>query len=234
MFAQGPNSPPPGCQIDPKGCGDVTVIADHVLSDLDWILQQLYQGQGPLLGPVSFPQGGAAAQGNASAPGNAAPTKSLQEILVTARKTLPLDFSLAFPSEQMWVIDANGNLIFVPTVARKLKCSDGSTAGEDSPADPNFKKNFATQGYLGLVHSHPLWALPFPGPEDGVVPRNYHIPNFGISPVGVWVINPGPPLSVDLLSGSWGTGPNRETFNASAYTAAINAPKSGGKAVTCH
>jgi RHS repeat-associated protein len=156
-------------------------------------------------------------------------------VVITAQRTkslggVQIDFKLQDLHEQMWVVDANCDVIYVPTVAQKLGCDDGTTAGQDRPVDPNF----TLDGDQALIHSHPNWALPFPGPKDGVIPSRYHIPNFGISPSGTWVVNPGPPLSVTLLSGTWGTGPNGERFNSAAYTHAINAPKSGGKAVSCH
>ena len=117
----------------------------------------------------------------------------------------------------MWVLDKDNNAEFVPTKAVTGECN-GREAGKNSPVDPNF----TLEGATGVVHSHTYEVLPFPGPEDGVIPSHYGIPNYGISPNGIWVVNPGPPLSVSLLSGSWGKGPSGERFNPSAYTALIN------------
>ena len=159
----------------------------------------------------------------------------LPQIVITALQTgqLKPNFNLSFPDEQMWVIDYRGDIVSVPTKSTTLDCSNGTQAGASKPADPNFTLDVD----LALIHSHPNWGgwgLPFPGPEDGVVPRAYGIPNFGISRYGVWAVNPGASLSVSLLSGSWGYGAGGESFNSAAYTAAINKPGSGGSAVKCH
>ena len=139
-----------------------------------------------------------------------------------------INLHLKYPQEQMWVLDKDNNAEFVPTKAVTGECN-GREAGKNSPVDPNF----TLEGATGVVHSHTYEVLPFPGPEDGVIPSHYGIPNYGISPNGIWVVNPGPPLSVSLLSGSWGKGPSGERFNPSAYTALINSTGSGGRAARC-
>jgi hypothetical protein len=117
----------------------------------------------------------------------------------------------------------------VPTKAEVKNRSNGAQAGENKPLDPNYNPAGAT----AIIHTHDDWGFPFPGPEDGMVPSAFGIPNYGISPVGAWVVNPGPPLAVELLAGSWGTGADGESFDPVAYDKAINKPGSGGKQSQC-
>ena len=155
------------------------------------------------------------------------------ELVITARKTkslagVQIKFNLPFPLEQLWVVGPNG-VTSVPTHATMGTCKNGAQFGSDTPSDPNF----SIAGAWAVIHTHPDWALPFPGPEDGAIPSAFGIPNYGISPYGAWVVTPGPPLDVQLISGSWGTGPNGETFDPQAYASRINTPGTGGKVPGC-
>jgi RHS repeat-associated protein len=137
--------------------------------------------------------------------------------------------NLAFPKEQLWELLPVGEFVLVPTKSTKQQCAGGKEAGKNGPADPNF----TLSGDLAALHNHPSsWALPFPGPGDALNAKYYGIPNFGMSPYGVWVIKPGDKLSVELVAGDWGTGPPPDNvkFDVSSYTKAINNPATGGKA----
>ena len=74
-------------------------------------------------------------------------------------------------------------------------------------------------------------SVPFPGPSDDFVPRNLGVPNYGLSPSGLWVVRPpmGGQVNAQLLSGSWG-GTDAQVAEA---LAALNKPAQGGPNAQC-
>lgn len=97
------------------------------------------------------------------------------------------------------------------------RCSDGTGYDEYAPRHP------PAAGFDAVIHTHQDRAPreiahhPFPGTRDGVTPKRHHIPNYGISSVGAWVVRPGLVLWVELLAGTWG-----ERFNPEAFAKALN------------
>lgn len=72
-----------------------------------------------------------------------------------------------------------------------------------------------------MVHVHPYGVDFFPGPRDYSIPRNWRIPVWGISPAGVWRIDPGPPITVNLVGdkSKWGG-----AFNKAKWEKEANGP----------
>jgi len=105
----------------------------------------------------------------------------LTQIVVQAARTgylasVPIDFSLADPNEQLWAVYP-GNQIYY------LSNNSGKTAGNTGKSKISLPK-----GLTGFIHTHPSWAtVPGPGPGD----FGYSFPVYGISPFGTWVIYPG-------------------------------------------
>lgn len=144
--------------------------------------------------------------------------KYLDEIVVTARRTrrlgeatinFRLTNSLGDPVEQYFRVDGRFiSQLIVPTIS--FNCGGVPARGADLSA--------AAAGADAVIHTHPYGTDPFPGPRDFSIPRAWHIPVYGISPSSVWRIDPGPPITVILLSGSWGG------FDQGGWTKAANAP----------
>ncbi len=130
-----------------------------------------------------------------------------------------------------WIVVRNGDVERVNSVAEEYSCNNGSTYVANRPP-PDFNMG----GVQLSAHLHSDGTFPFPGPSDGVIPRRYGIPNYGVSRNGIWVVMPGQRLSVDLIDGIWGIGPDGENFNRGRYERAINRGQgttNSGAAVSC-
>ena len=121
-------------------------------------------------------------------------------------------------TEQIFFHYPTGSVVYSPVVFHGTKqCSDGTAYDEYGP------RHLPDPGFDAVIHTHQDQAAkeirhhPFPGTRDGVTPRNAHIPNYGLSSVGVWVVRPGAILTVDLRIGIWG-----ERFNPESFAQAMN------------
>jgi RHS repeat-associated protein len=130
--------------------------------------------------------------------------KELDEVVVTARKEgkiggEPINFDLPYPQEQYGAIDEIVVTAVKGKKERKYTCTDGSSGASNVLNVSDFANADAA------VHTHPNWAAPIPGMDDGAIPGRLGIGNYGISPRGAWVIEPTPSgFRARLISGSWG------------------------------
>lgn len=136
-------------------------------------------------------------------------------------------------TEQIFFHYPSASVVYSPVLFRGTKqCSDGTAYDEYGP------RSVPARGFDAVIHTHQDRAAkeirhhPFPGTRDGVTPRNVHIPNYGLSSIGAWVVRPGAVLTLDLLIGVWG-----ERFNPDAFAQAMN--RGGGDiavgtGVICH
>ena len=124
--------------------------------------------------------------------------------------------------EQMFVRYPDGSIVEIELVKKTIGPA-GDSYEEYTPARP------IPGGFDAIAHTHQdrrrnTASLssrdgnePYPGPRDGITPWRLRIPNYGLSSIGVWVVRPGPSLTVALLAGRWGSG-----FNLQSYAAALN------------
>jgi uncharacterized protein RhaS with RHS repeats len=131
--------------------------------------------------------------------------RELDEVVVTARRDRQIgpdaiDFSLPYPGEQYGAIRGDAVTPVDAKQERKYTCSDGSSGAS------NVLNRAAFAGADAAVHTHPNWADAGPGGDDGVIPAQLGIPNYGISPSGAWVVESTPSgFRARLISGSWGS-----------------------------
>lgn len=132
--------------------------------------------------------------------------QTIDTVVVTARKqkslgNVPIIQNLPYPEEQYARIDG----VTVTAVKGKQKrtytCTDGSKGASNILNAADF------QGADAAIHTHPGgWADPAPGADDGGIPQNLHIANYGISRDGARVIEKTPSgFRARLISGRWGT-----------------------------
>lgn len=124
--------------------------------------------------------------------------------------------------EQMFAHYPNGSYEEIELIMRTIGSGEDSYE-EYRPVRP------ISAGFDAIVHTHQDRRRntisisstdgnePHPGPRDGVTPWRLRIPNYGLSSIGAWVIRPGPPLTVALLGGSWGS-----RFDPRSYVDALN------------
>lgn len=103
----------------------------------------------------------------------------IDEIVVTAARTgslvgVPFDFTIPFPQEQLWVGYGPNDIRYVGINGQKQ-----GNVGRNSAMVP--------KGYQFIIHTHPSWADPTPGPGD----YGQSVPIYGITPDNAWVVLPG-------------------------------------------
>ncbi len=130
--------------------------------------------------------------------------RKIDEVVVTARKEKQIgdqriDFGLPYPQEQYGSIEEVTVTAVKGKQERRYTCTDGSSGASNVLNAADFA------GADAAVHTHPNWADPSPGMDDGAIPGALGIPNYGISPVGAWAIERTPSgYRARLISGRWG------------------------------
>lgn len=127
---------------------------------------------------------------------------------------LNIDFDLedknSEPLDQYFRGDSNGISEFTrPTYT--YNCGGVEARGTDVSA--------ALAGVLYGIYVHTNGLDPYPRPDDASAPRGLNIPLYGISPSGASRVNPGPTITLTLLSGSFGRGFNQRRWLRSANSA---------------
>lgn len=131
--------------------------------------------------------------------------RKIDGVVVTARKEKEIgnqriDFGLPYPQEQYGSIEGITVTAVRGKQERKYTCTDGSSGAS------NVLNAADVAGADAAVHTHPNWANPSPGMDDGAIPGALGIPNYGISPVGAWAIEQTPSgFRARLISGRWGS-----------------------------
>jgi RHS repeat-associated protein len=135
------------------------------------------------------------------------PSTSVSELVVMARRKkslagVSLNFNLPFPIEQYFIINSD----FVARMATVMKVEVIHCGPDKDVAKQVFDPSSITSTDAAIVHTHPSWGKPFPGPGDAVIPLSLGIPNYGISPFGAWVVmsNGNGGVTATLISGTWG------------------------------
>ena len=109
-------------------------------------------------------------------------------IVVQARRSgslvgVRIDYSLAYPLEQLWVVTADGQVVPVPTRADMYTDSCGNRLGRNVPAGP------VPTGISALIHTHPDWAYGWPAAGDYTSAQTYDV--YNINRGSAWVLRRG-------------------------------------------
>jgi len=132
--------------------------------------------------------------------------QKIDEVVVMARKEKRIgdqriEFDLPYPQEQYGSIEGVTVTAVRGKQERKYTCTDGSSGASNVLNSADFA------GADAAVHTHPNWADPSPGMDDGgAIPGALGIPNYGIFRVGAWAIERTPSgYRARLISGRWGS-----------------------------
>ncbi|MDP2181005.1 MAG: RHS repeat-associated core domain-containing protein [Actinomycetota bacterium] len=133
---------------------------------------------------------GAGGQPSAGGDGQGGGAAELDEVVVTASRAnrladVRLNFNLPAPREQLWVVTASGQIIFVPTRAEFIRDSCGNELGTNVP-----RPGFAMPStILALIHTHPRWAAAWPAAGDYDSAQSWSV--YGLHDGGAWVLRRG-------------------------------------------
>jgi RHS repeat-associated protein len=89
-----------------------------------------------------------------------------------------INWDLDYPLEQKWLAYPGGFIDYFGTIGASEGGKRTLGVNRIRPRRP---------GYIAIIHTHPFWAEPEPPPTD----YGQSVPLYGITPIGVWIIQVG-------------------------------------------
>jgi RHS repeat-associated protein len=113
-----------------------------------------------------------------------------QVIVVRAQKERSLSeermmWKMAFPGEQLWVMDIWNVIYYIPTISETWTDSCRVVHGKNTP-DPSAPM---PDDIVKLIHTHPDWAAAWPGSGDYTSASKYDV--YGMTSSGTWLLPKG-------------------------------------------